>query len=112
MPYHASGAATTGWTCVLTSCAPVPVPTKPAAPPPGTTTHTLEYREPGTNVDGTPLIDLAEVRAYWRVDAGPETLMVYPATALTGGGAADPEPHRAGHQRDAQRGVHGARHQR
>jgi hypothetical protein len=55
LPYHASGAAAPGWTCVGPSatpaCAGITVPAKPVTPPqpPVTSTHVLEYDEPSTN---------------------------------------------------------------
>jgi hypothetical protein len=88
LPYHPSGAAMVGYVCVSTACAGLPVPAKPVAPPPpppATTTHQLGYTEPATNADGTPLTDLAQVCAYWRIDAGAETRTCYPAATLTGG---------------------------
>jgi hypothetical protein len=89
MPYHASG-ATSGFVCVLAqdaagnvspgvTCARFAVPARP------TTAHTVEYREPTTNTDGTPLKDLASIRVYWRVDDGPETVATYPASSPAGG---------------------------
>ena len=69
MPYHASGAAP-GFVCVLAedaggnvspgaTCATFAVPARPAPP---TTTHTIDYHEPTTKADGTPLQGLASMR--------------------------------------------------
>ena len=92
MPYHASG-ATSGFVCVLAedaagnvspgvTCATFAIPAKPVPP---TTAHTIEFREPTANADGTPLKDLASIRLYWRVDGGPESVATYPASSPTGG---------------------------
>jgi hypothetical protein len=92
LPYHASG-ATSGFVCVLAedaagnrspgpTCATIAMPAKPAPP---TTTHTIEYQEPTTRADGTPLQGLASIRLYWRVDDGPETAVTLPASSGKGG---------------------------
>jgi hypothetical protein len=89
MPYHTSG-ATSGFVCVLAqdaagnvspgvTCAKFAIPARPS------TAHTIEYREPTTNADGTPLKDLASIRVYWRVDDGPETVVTHPASSPEGG---------------------------
>jgi hypothetical protein len=89
MSYHASG-ATSGFVCVFAqdaagnvspgvTCATLAIPARPS------TTHTLDYREPTTKADGTPLQGLASVRLYWRVDDGPETMVTLPASSPTGG---------------------------
>ena len=94
MPYHASG-ATTGFVCVLAedaagnvsvgvTCATLAIP---AAAPPPTSTHTIEFREPTTRADGKPLQGLTSIRVYWRVDTGPESVVTYPASSSTGGAA-------------------------
>lgn len=92
LPYHASGAAS-AFVCILaedaaghvspgTTCATIGVPAKPA---PATTTHTLDYREPTTKADGSPLQGLASIRLYWRVNDGPETMVTLPASSPKGG---------------------------
>ncbi len=92
MPYHARG-ETSGFVCVLAedaagnlspgeTCATIAMPGKPA---PATTTHTIEYQEPTTKADGTPLQGLASIRLYWRVDDGPETTVTLPASSIKGG---------------------------
>jgi hypothetical protein len=92
LPYHASG-ATSGFVCVLAedasgkvspgaTCATIAMPAKPA---PATTTHTIDYQEPSTKADGTPLQGLASMRLYWRVDSGPETAVTLPASSTRGG---------------------------
>jgi hypothetical protein len=89
LPYHASG-ATSGFVCILAEdaagnvspgvrCVTLAVPARPA------TEHTVEFREPATNADGTPLQDLVSIRVYWRVDGGPEAVAAYPASSPTGG---------------------------
>jgi hypothetical protein len=89
MPYPASG-ATSGFVCVLAedaagnlspgvTCATLAIPAKP------TTTHTIDYQEPTTKADGTPLQGLASIRLYWRVDDGPETVVTLPASSIKGG---------------------------
>jgi hypothetical protein len=60
-------------------------PVGPPPPPPATTTHQLGYVEPTTSADGTPLKDLAAVRAYYRINGGAETMVSFPASSLTGG---------------------------
>jgi hypothetical protein len=57
----------------------------PAKPEPATTAHTIDYREPTTRADGTPLQGLAKIRLYWRVDDGPETMVTLPASSIKGG---------------------------
>jgi hypothetical protein len=52
---------------------------------PASTTHTLDYREPTTKADGTPLQGLRSIRLYWRVDGGPETVVTLPASSIKGG---------------------------
>ncbi len=92
MPYHATGASS-GFVCVLAedaagnvspgaTCATLAIPAQPA---PATTTHAVDYQEPTTKADGTPLLDLASIRLYWRVDDGPETLVTLPASSIKGG---------------------------
>jgi len=92
MPYHASGAAS-GFVCVTAedaagnvgtgvTCATLAIPAKPA---PATTTHAVDYQEPTTNADGTPLRDLVSMRLYWRVDGGPETVVTLPVSSPKGG---------------------------
>jgi hypothetical protein len=92
MPYSGSG-QTTGFVCVLAedaagnvspgvTCATLAIPAKPA---PKTTTHTIDYQEPTTKADGTPLQALASIRLYWRVDDGPESVVTLPASSTKGG---------------------------
>jgi hypothetical protein len=92
MPYHTSG-ATSGFVCVVAqdaasnvstsaTCATLAIPAKPA---PATTTHAIDYQEPTTNADGTPLQDLASMRLYWRIDDGPETVVTLPVSSPKGG---------------------------
>jgi hypothetical protein len=89
MPYHASG-ATTGFVCILSedgagnlspgvACTHLAIPARP------TTTHTIEFREPTTRADGTALRTLISIRLYWRVDAGPESVVTHPASSGAGG---------------------------
>jgi hypothetical protein len=88
MPYHQSGAATPGWTCVTVtgateaSCTGF---TSPARPSTISTTHAITFQEPATNADGTPLRDLASNRVYYLVDSGPEQAVVVPASNPAGG---------------------------
>lgn len=88
MPFHASGAAAAGWTCVGegagAACSPLTVPAK-SAPPQVVTTHTFRANEPNTNADGTPLKDLAKLRIYWRVNGGAESFTDFPTPDLAGG---------------------------
>lgn len=92
MPYRESG-QTTGFVCVLAedaagnvsagvTCATLVIPAKPA---PRTTTHTVDYQEPTTKADGTPLQGLKSIRLYWRIDDGPETAVTLPASSIKGG---------------------------
>jgi hypothetical protein len=92
MPYSPSG-PTTGFVCVLAedaagnaspgvTCATLAIPAKPV---PKTTTHTIDYHEPTTKADGTPLQGLASIRLYWRVDDGPESVVTLPASSIKGG---------------------------
>ena len=53
--------------------------------PPPTTIHTIDYQEPTTKVDGTPLQGLKSIRLYWRVDGGVETVVTLPASSIKGG---------------------------
>jgi hypothetical protein len=47
----------------------------------------VEYDEPVTNADGTPLQDLKETRIYYQMgSAAPTLAATVPATAPTGGG--------------------------
>lgn len=80
LPYHPSGAAP-AWFCGAGSCDAFTVPAKPVA----SSTHTVEYREPSTNADATPLADLASIRAYWRLDNGAEQVTIFPVSGPTGG---------------------------
>ena len=98
LPYSAP-AAITAWGCIAAvdasgagegQCFPIPIaaataPPPPPPPPTATTTHTLDYREPTTAANGTPLTNLASIRAYWRIGTGPETVVTYPASGPTGG---------------------------
>jgi hypothetical protein len=54
-------------------------------PAPETATHTVDYPEPTKKADGTPLQGLAEIRLFWRVDDGPETVVNLPASSIKGG---------------------------
>jgi hypothetical protein len=92
LPYHASG-ATSGFVCVVAedaagnvgtgvTCATLAMPARPAPP---TTTHLIDYQEPTTKADGTPLQGLVSMRLYWRVDDGPETAITLPASSIKGG---------------------------
>ena len=92
MPYRESGQAT-GFVCVLAedaagnvspavTCATLVIPAKLA---PKTTTHTIDYEEPTTKADGTPLQGLASIRLYWRIDDGPESVVTLPASSIKGG---------------------------
>lgn len=47
----------------------------------------VEYTEPTTNENGTPLTDLAKTTIYYDIGAGPVKAVDVPATAPTGGGA-------------------------
>jgi hypothetical protein len=53
--------------------------------PPPTATHTIDYQEPTTKADGTPLQGLKSIRLYWRMDDGPETIVTLPASSIKGG---------------------------
>jgi hypothetical protein len=94
MPYHASGAATAGWVCVAATvnnatipqaCNSYTVPAKPVTPPPSSTEVFITFLEPSKNTDGTTLTDLGTIRAYWRIDGGPESMVVVPASGPMGG---------------------------
>jgi hypothetical protein len=62
------------------------LPTGPPPPPPPSSIVIVEYVEPTTNADGTPLTDLAGTTVFYRLDAGADTLgAMVPATAPTGG---------------------------
>lgn len=61
--------------------------------PNGQATVEMGYTEPSLNVDGTPLTDLAKIRAYYRtclgancVMSGSESIIDIPATRPQGGG--------------------------
>jgi hypothetical protein len=62
-----------------------PAAAQPETTPPPTTTHTIDYQEPTTKADGTPLQGLKSIRLYWRVDDGPETVVTLPASSIKGG---------------------------
>lgn len=92
MPHPTAG-ETSGFVCVLAedaagnlspgqTCATIVTPAKPAPP---TTTHTIEYQEPTTKADGTPLQSLASIRLHWRVDGGPESVVTLPVSSTRGG---------------------------
>jgi len=68
---------------LLLMAAPAAAQRDPTTPP--TTTHTVDYQEPTTKADGTPLQGLKSIRLYWRVDAGPETVVTLPASSIKGG---------------------------
>jgi hypothetical protein len=91
MPYHSSGAAAPGWTCVKVTgategaCTGFTAPAKPATLPPVSTSHLVTFQEGTTNVDGTPLTTLASHRVYYQVDASPEQFVTVPASSPTGG---------------------------
>lgn len=98
LPFHASGGPSTGWMCerailgtqqAAQRCNAFSVPAKPVGPPPPpppSSTVTVEYTEPTTNADGTPLTDLAGTTVFYRLTGGLDTLgAMVPATAPTGG---------------------------
>jgi hypothetical protein len=62
-----------------------PAAAQPDTTLPPTTTHTIDYQEPTTKADGTPLQGLKSIRLYWRVDDGPETVVTLPASSIKGG---------------------------
>ena len=90
LPYRS--AATTAWICVVTTCQTFAVPARPAVLP-EPTTHVIGYTEPTTRDCGErpapcaagALNDLQEMRIYWRVDDGPETMVAVPASGPAGG---------------------------
>jgi hypothetical protein len=47
----------------------------------------VKYTEPTTNSDASALTNLKETRIYWKLDAGPETMVIVPAAVATGGQA-------------------------
>ncbi|HEU4367144.1 MAG TPA: hypothetical protein VFV05_02815 [Methylomirabilota bacterium] len=57
----------------------------PAQLAPATTTHSIDYAEPTTKADGTPLTGLTSIRVYWRLDDGPESVVALPASSIKGG---------------------------
>jgi hypothetical protein len=65
----------------------VPASAQPSVtvPAPAIVTHTIDYTEPTTKADGTPLQGLVSIRLYWRVDDGPETMVTLPASSIKGG---------------------------
>jgi hypothetical protein len=97
LPYHPSGGAVEGFVCLRSvnaigqvsasqACASLPVPVRPATLPPPRTV-TLSWTEPTTNVDGTPLRDLARTIVVYQADGGLETEgAAVPASSPTGGG--------------------------
>lgn len=63
-----------------------------AAADPFTVTSTgtiplITYTEPTTYTTGAPITDLKETHIKWRIGTGAITIVVVPATKLTGGGA-------------------------
>ena len=71
---------------VLVMAAPAAAQRDTVPPPaPRTTTHTVDYLEPTTRADGTPLQGLKSILLYWRVDDGPETVVTLPASSIKGG---------------------------
>jgi hypothetical protein len=92
LPYRS--APSTAWICIVTTCQTFAVPARPAVMP-EPTTHVVSYTEPTTRDCGErpppcaagALNDLAEMRIYWRVDDGPETMVAVPASGPTGGAA-------------------------
>jgi len=48
-------------------------------------TATIEWTEPGQNLDGTPLTDLKEIILLWKQDAGQEQKVIVPASSPAGG---------------------------
>lgn len=90
LPYRAT--ASTAWVCVATTCTTFTVPGKPAVLP-EPTTHVVSFTEPTTrDCEGragpcAALDDLVEIRIYWRVDGGPESMVTVPASGPAGGAA-------------------------
>jgi hypothetical protein len=68
---------------LLLMTAPAAAQSESSSPP--TTTITIDYREPTTKSDGTPLQALKSIRLYWQVDGGPETVVTLPASSSKGG---------------------------
>ena len=68
---------------LLLMTAPASAQSESSSPP--TTTITIDYREPTTKSDGTPLQALKSIRLYWQVDGGPETVVTLPASSSKGG---------------------------
>lgn len=104
MPYASSGAAVTGFICVgpaaAPACAALPVPAKPAGPPPASSTRFLDYTEPRLNAAtplsgtcttpdiqpcGQPLTDLATMRLYYSLNGAPEIMVPFAASGPAGG---------------------------
>ncbi|HEX2441418.1 MAG TPA: hypothetical protein VHT71_24120 [Methylomirabilota bacterium] len=90
LPYRS--APTTAWICIVTTCQTFAVPGRPAVLP-EPTTHVVGYTEPTTRdcagrpapCTPGPLNDLMEMRIYWRVDDGAETMVTVPASGPAGG---------------------------
>ena len=57
----------------------------PILNPSDATVH-VTVAEPTTNVDGTPLTDLADVKVYYHTGTGPEAVVALGATTPQGGG--------------------------
>ena len=68
---------------LLLMTAPAAAQSESSSPP--TTTITIDYREPTTKSDGTPLQALKSIRLYWQVDGGSETVVTLPASSSKGG---------------------------
>ena len=68
---------------LLLMTAPAAAQSESSSPP--TTTITIDYREPTTKSDGTPLQALKSIRLYWQVDGGSETIVTLPASSSKGG---------------------------
>lgn len=91
VPYHSSGTPQPIWRCVYAtvagansenSCGSVIIATQPvvAGEP-----STVMYKEPTTNADATPLLDLAKTTVYTQVDTGPIGKIEVAAASPTGG---------------------------
>jgi hypothetical protein len=83
MPYHASGAATPGWTCVTVtgaaegSCTGFTVPAKPVLAG-STSLRTANYREPVST-------NLSIIRLYYTLNGVAQPTVTFPASSPTGG---------------------------
>ena len=93
---------------LLLMTAPAAAQSESSSPP--TTTITIDYREPTTKSDGTPLQALKSIRLYWQVDGGPETVVTLPASSKQGRPGPPPHLQGPGHQRPAVRHADGHRY--